>query len=109
MFRKVRKTVAIVLLLWTAIDIAVPNLCASDRALIPDAQLIMTSAQPSASHDSPGSRFISDDDCFCCCSHIVPTSHFVMATSLQVAPAEAEVACSRTDGLPTSLYHPPRS
>ena len=109
MIRKFYKTIAIVLLLWTVADITVPGLCASERVLIPDDPLVLTSARPFASHDAPGPCFISDDDCFCCCSHIVPSPHFVLAIAPQVVPAEVRVACARPDGLPTSLYHPPRS
>lgn len=108
MSRKLYKTVAIVLLLWTVTDIAAPGLCASETVLIPDAQLVLTSARHSASHRSTGTLYVSDDDCFCCCSHIVPSPHFVMALTPQVAPAEVTVAWVRLDRPPTSLYHPPR-
>ena len=91
MTRGLRKGIAIWQLLWAVADISIPRLCASETVLIPDAQLVLTSTPPSASHDSPGSRFISDD-CFCCCSHIVPSPHFVLAIVPQIVPAEVIVA-----------------
>ena len=109
MIRKLYKTVAIVLLLWTVMDIAVPGLCASEPVLTPDAQLVLTSAPSSASHDSSNAQFMSDDDCFCCCSHIVPSPHFLLAVAPQAVPADIKLDCAPPVSLPTSLYHPPRT
>jgi hypothetical protein len=65
------KVMALVLLLWTAVDLCVPMVCPSEDQSVEFASTAGMQDQASrAIHaKSPISGDI-DDDCFCCCSHI---------------------------------------
>jgi hypothetical protein len=80
--RTLRKVTAIVLLAWAAADITVPSLCISDSAQAPQPEmnfLLATTAtleSPDSQRFPSDSRFHYEDDCFCCCPHIVPMAQF---------------------------------
>ena len=68
----------------------------------------MMSAADDSTHEDSSSPVPAEEDCFCCCTHILP--------SLRFAVAEPD-AISLTSGLantilpiapPQSAYHPPR-
>lgn len=108
MFRRWHRVVALVILLWAVVDMAVPSLCEADSGfLIP-----LTQQQSSMSVDSDKSSQPADpaheDDCFCCCSHISPTPHFEFTT---VAFSEEYAATTPRLHLlefAEPHYHPPR-
>jgi hypothetical protein len=61
---------------------------------------------PSNSADGP---LVNDDACFCSCAHLIARSHFALDFCVNSAPVEAQPLYVALDGLPESLYHPPRS
>src|SRR5215475_932230 len=56
-----------------------------------------------------GSRPSSNDDCFCCCTHIVLTRPIVLEPAQICAVAESLPSMFMTNAEPTGIYHPPRS
>ncbi len=75
------RLVAIFFLLWTLTDLSVPQLCLADF----DAPATLAGASKrsdgACTHRSqpngngPANMpFQQDDDCFCCCSHVLPSS-----------------------------------
>lgn len=123
--RSFQRVVAMLLLTLSFVDIAVidffvPELCEREGAIIS-----MAKAAEVASHvgTDEGSRLADatdnknqdsslpsafDEDCFCCCSHILPTAHFdfpILQTQLQkIASAQASLPNSP----PLGLFRPPR-
>ena len=79
------------LLTWAAADLLVPQLCSAEQA---------QTESPSGTQD--------DDDCFCCCSHIV-RARPIEVTSADLIPVVREtfVPPDLAPGVPRSLYHPP--
>jgi hypothetical protein len=72
--------VAIFFLLWTLTDLSVPEVCMADfdapaslAGASTEQPVLATSPQR---HDSgsPSVPYQPDDDCFCCCSHVLPSS-----------------------------------
>ena len=74
------KRVAVLLLLWTALDLCVPGFCQTDGILLPRTHTFsaITLHKPSTrSADQTANDADHDEDCFCCCSHIVHSQYFV--------------------------------
>lgn len=117
-----RKGLTAFFLLWTLADLSVPGLCRTDNDRSQDLQVPSYAAdnasgprQPSASVTAripsprPQGSPSLDEDCFCCCSHIVPALHFQVPAISESAPVLTvyHFNCVTTSALP--LYHPPRS
>ncbi len=115
--------IASFLLLWTLADLSVPGLCQSDNDGSQDAQALSqfaSAAQPGqqtasltqvrmASNPEQRSTPSSQEDCFCCCAHIVPSPHFYVATFQRAAQALTFYHFNQVTAAATPLYHPPRS
>ncbi|MGH9813956.1 MAG: hypothetical protein ACRD4T_12555, partial [Candidatus Acidiferrales bacterium] len=76
-----QKYVVVLFLLWTAVDISVPGLCNSEQEIIRDGQFLIASANTKT---APVTQSGPEDDCFCCCSHIIATPHTELVTVLDV-------------------------
>ncbi len=108
------KLLAFVLLVWTAVDISLPMVvCNSEGQLLLNrgAGLVLSSSAPSTPRQggSQQSRYAYEDDCFCCCSHIVPTQHFELLAMLRAVPTNFIPTNGEARGIAESVYHPPRS
>ena len=93
------RSVAILFLLYTGLDIACPQICseevvgfaANEVSLSqPDNEAKSTfSAQPSldrqdSQRDGPTNQRSQDEDCFCCCAHVLPGIVYVAPTLLDL-------------------------
>ncbi len=107
-----------VLLTWALFDFAVPGVCLSDWAEMPPVDRVAESsatpvllqpASPVEPEENPLSRFLFEDDCFCCCTHIVPRPHFSVAhigiKTSHANPPEANPVPLYT----YQFFHPPRN
>lgn len=99
------------------IDVFLPELCEREGAIVAVADAIIASNKDNAKHltdasdtknHESSSPLAVDEDCFCCCSHILPTSHF----NFPALSIRSEQVISVMTFLPTSpplqLYRPPR-
>jgi len=102
------KRLAVVMLLGVALDLSVPGFCRTDGITMPVSQTVAaaTSANSQQERD-PQDTF--EDDCFCCCSHIVPTARFRLERGQTVLSKRPPYLQTQPTGLSTSLYHPPRA
>jgi hypothetical protein len=117
----ISRAVAIFFLLFTAADLMTPHLCSEELGLssLSDLRLagsinsqtenIATSIADANSHQEESSApEQAHEDCFCCCSHILPEIHFVVAgVLLERLEADAAISSLPT-GPPHKPYHPPR-
>lgn len=104
-----RKFVAVFVLIWALGDLSVPGLCQTDLPDFGAPQATSVSAQSSVSNHEQQSQSSVEDDCFCCCTHIAPSSPVVLST-LPIALADWPVyVTERPREFSASLYHPPRS
>lgn len=117
----IRRGIAIFFLLFTAVDLATPHLCAEEMGLLlasvetslsppvePDTTTALSIGVASyPQEESPTPREVNED-CFCCCSHIIPSLHFAVA-SLVIKPVISEpIISSLPTPPPHKLFHPPR-
>ncbi len=114
------QSVALFFILFTFADLLIPQLCREELggpslpgARLPSANsksdelsLSVPSGQPQEQQSKNSEH--SDEDCFCCCSHIVPGSHFIVA----LLELKSPVTNPGDDFLPTpqpdTPFHPPR-
>ena len=86
---------ALVLLLWAATDLAFPRLCAED------------SPAPQTQSGSANDASARQDDCFCCCHHVVPVIlHPATVLVERIDPPDAQGEGSPT-GMIRAVFHPP--
>lgn len=124
---KLYSWIALFFLLFTLADISSPRQCCEELGGLPDfaarAATVNASAvaeaTPSdeatysiANDDSqptqPATPCSTDEDCFCCCSHVLPGLSFSMAVTQFKSPeADPQQDCLLTPAL-RALYHPPR-
>lgn len=105
-----RKYVVYVLLLWTLVDLSFPVLCGSEEISFPDQNAGVTlSASAYHAPDTEPSKYNSDNDCFCCCSHIVPSPYFALPADFQSVSKDFPRPIGEPRGLSRSFYHPPRA
>lgn len=115
---------AILLLLHAGVDLAFPELCTEEPFGAGLTQSLELSSRAKSNEPSPAVALAVsseskdeqrsdpqrlDEDCFCCCTHVMPSPLFV-------APRNAEVGLSNSRHQDTSIpsappyrpYHPPR-
>lgn len=107
------KLLACLLLLWTAADMALPIVVCNSETMLSSgdghAALQISSSRQQGREDSQDSKYRYEDDCFCCCSHIVPTPHVNLVAVLDSSPAQSIVMARDPQATPGTLFHPPRS
>lgn len=103
---------AVFLLLFTAVDLAYPEMCAEDADDNPAVvssntpiNVTITAATASDSHDTAPTNA---DDCFCCCGHVMARAIFHVAVPRAVAQCQFTVAVQRVIVAPPAAYRPPR-
>ena len=113
--------VAVFFLLFTAADLITPHLCSEELGLpsfgslssinsILDRtdQIAMSIADADSHQEESPAPTQSNEDCFCCCSHILPEVHFAVEGML-LEPLDTDPAISSLPtGSPDRPYHPPR-
>jgi hypothetical protein len=116
------RVIAMLFLLHSGVDMLFPQLCNEEESFggsFTTTWLLTTDSEAGKANAVDGSRGIPDDqpsdpqhrdeDCFCCCTHVMPSPVFA-------SPADAELVLSRSTVsrifIPTAPsdnpYHPPR-
>lgn len=116
-----RKWLAAFFLLWALADLSVPGLCQSDNddgsqgsqvaSRFESASRVALSGTRLRAASNSGHKSVpsTQEDCFCCCAHIVPTPHFLIASIERSALAEAFYQFHQVAAPTLLLYRPPRS
>ena len=108
-FRKLIRATAWLFLVWTALDLGVPSLCALEHEGEPpgvySASPLMDA--PSTNETTPDAP-VHVDDCFCCshCVNVALSEPLLTATSNTPRHLASPVRIPVRDGHP--LYHPPQ-
>lgn len=121
---RVIRAIAILFLVYTALDLSMPQLCCEEMG-IPTIAETAASAEDNSVDSTrlsdaalsandyeeslPSERPHSDEDCFCCCAHVLPGSAVavVAAPELTTSLAAQQDICLLSPQL-QSPYHPPR-
>ena len=121
--RRLFHGIAILFVLYTAIDLANPQLCSDERGFLSArtaVQLLrndITSAATSAAqsdlknstNDEVPDQPVHEEDCFCCCAHVIPMGIFDSNLVAQIRPELSIPTHIRIPfPLPENHFHPPR-
>ena len=109
-----QRAVALLLLSLCFFDLAIvdwlkPELCSEGAiAYFPthDAQTPSEFDTLPASHENESSD--CDEDCFCCCAHVLPSAHFSFPALATLPERIAERMHLPLVAPPTTLFRPPR-
>jgi hypothetical protein len=113
-----RRFIAGFIVLWAMMDLTVPGVCQSD-----DLEATLASALSVTHTTAPvtGARDVSNtpndnspdqpgpEDCFCCCSHIAPTSVFHITVLYSFMGFQRPYSLSSLHDFSTFLHHPPKA
>jgi hypothetical protein len=108
---RLTRAVVIFFLAAIALDLSFPELCAADRLDIPvfssnaSRQEVSQSRGTEDEEQIPISR---DDDCVCCCAHVVPVSIAPFNPTLTESPQAPFVHVPAVERLSPELFRPPR-
>ena len=94
--------IALVLLAWTAIDLAYPQCCFRESAPM------ASPAMAAASETTPAQSDATVDDCFCCAT-CVDTGVRAPSFDAEAQPADFDEPLMQLWARPSSLDHPPQN
>lgn len=101
--RRVGRTVVLVLLAWTALDLLNPALCGLDEL-----PFVAAYAAVDSNTAAPADAPVTPEDCFCC-SHNVNFKPIVQVAVSLSSGSERRLAVDETPRWASfPLYHPPR-
>jgi hypothetical protein len=111
--------VALLFLLLTCVDIGSPDVCAEEIfGFPPEVLSLAASASERAAEPAMGSRELPshetsepshvEEDCFCCCSHLVASPHFAVLGAEPDSVTTRPLSLRLPQSAPSNLYHPPR-
>lgn len=101
--RRVGRTVVLVLLAWTALDVLNPALCGLDEL-----PFVAAYATVDSSTGTPTDSPVTPEDCFCC-SHNVNFKPIAQVAVAQPSDRDRRIAVDETPRWASfPLYHPPR-
>jgi hypothetical protein len=124
--RQLWRGVALFFLLFTAADILCPALCRGEELTAglgsevinaADQEAAATAATPRLSASGGGDHWPAgpegqpplDEDCFCCCAHIVQGTAFLAGSVIDRLLLDAPGIDFLPSSPPRSPFHPPRS
>lgn len=120
-----QRWIAILFLLFASAeisaDVIAPELCCEElrglvNTIIPDTATLAISQDDEApigevnnsNREKPSGPVSTEEECFCCCAHILPSLHFEVA-KLDVEPLTSGLANTILPIAPPQIpYHPPR-
>lgn len=118
------RVLVVLLLLYVGVDFIFPQMCSEEVAGAPAQAAVLTpygnSAESISStivieqadnsrQDQPQEKSHQEEDCFCCCAHILPGVKFSGATGLELTTLRLLPVSESISTPPLhSLYRPPR-
>jgi hypothetical protein len=120
---RLRHGIAIFLLAFAFFDMAVvdmffPQACGEQQMSTPSAAPVDSTEEIAGelravnNHDSQSGQdsheSSADEDCFCCCSHIIPSPNVNVVTLNSPPQAGDPAITSLPSAPPRGAYHPPR-
>ncbi len=120
---RVIRGIANLFLVYTALDIAYPQLCSEELASLgsaahqtlrvnsdsPSQAGLLVSANSGSHQNQPSNQESQEEDCFCCCAHVVAGMVFVPPIALL---QNSDVSIRKLSATPQNEferpYHPPR-
>jgi hypothetical protein len=112
-----RRIVAVLMLLWGFCDMTVPGVCQtdfhgtatsnSDTEITQRHQLVQVF--PPMHQPNPESSAADPDDCWCCCSHIVPSPTFFPFIPFSFEQSPTRLRVERAQWVALEFFQPPKA
>ncbi len=117
------RAVALLFLFHTAVDLVFPQFCSeepvnlainhsspvSKEASLHETPATVGASLPNDSDRQPSDTPPRDEDCFCCCTHVMASHGFVDPDNAELKlPTGAQPDISILSAPPNNPYHPPR-
>jgi len=102
---------AVFLLLFTAVDLAYPQMCGEDGdddSTVLSASSATETSIGGASTPAPAPVPAHVDDCFCCCGHVIAGAVFHVAAPTVITESKFDLTAHRVIATPRAAFHPPR-
>jgi hypothetical protein len=120
--KRVFRVIAVFFLIYTGLDLTVPGVC-SEESSVPGIVEVSASANPALSilsacigpqtdlrQDQSPRTSLTDDDCFCCCTHVLPGNALAAIAAQQLKSAVSDPVSNSLLSPPLqSPFHPPRN
>ena len=103
-----RKYFVLFFLAWALVDMAVPSLCRAEGPGLPGPTTALATSALHSQNGTIPAQPQDDDDCFCCCAHIYPSSPVLLAVAPLSLNLEAEAPVAHGFDLASLIPHPPR-
>lgn len=104
---RIVRAFAVALLLWTAVDLGNPTLCALDTPV--NARAAGTVVHATDPGRPVGVPPLHVDDCFCCSLHVRPSAKATPITAgIPVLRHVRVIAVGLPSGEHAAIYHPPQ-
>jgi hypothetical protein len=120
--RRLFRGMAVAFLLFACADICAPEMCAEEILGLPPAALAEAAAASERGDDPLPALVAADDspergsdpahveeDCFCCCSHLLVSAHFTIEPPPRERTATVPRSLSPPDAPACGFYRPPRA
>lgn len=104
---RVARMVAVFFLLWTAVDLTIPSVCAIDQQ--PGSgnarreSTVLTAGGSTQTAPNDGT-----EDCFCCCHHVMSTAAWVPIAHVDIAQGISLPPVDHVRILRARIDHPPQ-
>lgn len=101
---------ALLLLVYAAADLAIPGVCQTDY--LPPALDLSSTARVQAlqyAGESTASGYLSNEDCFCCCSHITIAELPTIGIAIKMAGKPERSTSPTLAGFLYPPFNPPKS
>jgi hypothetical protein len=104
-----QRIAALFILLWAVVDMSVPSLCQADSELFAVPQQQSKAISVDQNRDSQPASPDTDDDCFCCSSHVSPTPNYDLSVMALAQTSTVPEPVIRILEFAEPHYHPPRA
>ena len=116
------RAIALLFLFHTGVDLLFPQLCSEEpvnmavnqsvprEAVNDETSALVAVSMPNDSGEDQPSDPPRDEDCFCCCTHVMASPGFVNPGNAELKlPTSSQQDLSVLSAPPNNPYHPPRS
>lgn len=101
------------MLLWGFSDLAIPGICQTDLPMKPDTVIAQSQSAiqvSQAAHPSQSDSGMNDpDDCWCCCSHVVPSVPVLQFTAVRIEQLHVSFQVQLPRWSSLEFFQPPKA
>jgi hypothetical protein len=94
--------------MFAALDICVPGICQTDGVELFSFKVAQHGISLMENGQGNSRHAVYEDDCFCCCSHIIHSQVIALEVSVVTNPMVPRNRLHQTSQMASNHFHPPR-